>query len=756
MQNAWAFSKVFWPEFGRSSLLKMLAIGVFLAIPFGGSGAGVLPRPDRQWLVRLQQAQEKIADGRVAEASPLAEQILTSGQWGYVPMETDGGLHLPLERAVALLLESLPPEAQATWEAWCAAKAAHRLDEALQQRDREGLRRVVQQYPATRFAAEAALVLAADALDRCQWPEAIRWTERVLRTAASTPTMKQQALLLAGTAHLRRGQAEQARQCFGQLLALGPAGVLQIGGQTLPSGLSAEGFLERVRTSVEGPAKPSVKKPSEELARGWPIFRGDPARNGSASWIGQVGQLRWRLDMEGMEEFAARGVDAPGTLRFFIPGQLPVGHPLLVDDLALVRLPTRLVAVDLWTGKQKWEYPPGGDTAIQQTQGQRILPSGVMVRVQSPQAQLCRQRIFEDAPYGQVVVHGNRLFLLDDLGVPGATLLPILPVAVAPGAARPSAPPQQNRLIALDLRKEGKVLWSVGGASGEDEPALAGAFFLGPPLPVDGILYLLAEQAEQIRLVALAETTGQLLWTLPIAVPERPILQDPLRRLAGAMPSYADGVLVCPTSAGAVVGVDPWSRSVLWAYETPLAESSLGNRRIMLLRALGVVQTPQQGPEHFSLDSTATILGSYVLVAPVESDRLFCFELQTGRLLWQRQMEDFRYAAGGNEEVVLTVGEKTISGWRLRSGKPAWEELNLPLPEGFTTAGRGFRLGSRYWLPIVKGKESAMLVIDIPTGRFIERLPVPTKTRIGNASAAGQTLLFFSPEGVEAFGPEKP
>jgi outer membrane protein assembly factor BamB len=782
MPNAWVFQRVFRPELEWTGFLRMLAVGCILAIPWGSSWAGSLPRPDRQWLVRLQQVRQQIAEGRVAEAAPVLEQILTSGRWGYVPMEE--GLHLPLEQAASLLIESLPPEALATWEAWCAGKAARQLVEVLVQRDAEALRRVVREYPGTRFAAEAALTLAADAFDRRQWQEAIQWAERVVSMAAASTAIKQQALLLAGSAHLRRGQEAQARQCFGRLLALGPAGGLRIGGQPVPAaGGPAETTVDRLvellrplpeqqpPPAPNQPLLPSVpnqplppdldrpqtaaQEPSGGVPTGWPMFRGDACRNASADWTGSIGQRRWRLDMEGVEEFSGTAFQGVRGPRFFLPGQLPASQPILVDHLALVRLPTRLVAVDVWTGRQRWEYPPGGDPAVQQIQGQRIMPGGVVLRTQSPQAQLSRQRIFEDAPYGQVVVHASRLFLLDDLGLPAFTL-PVLPVAVAPGAARPSSPPQQNRLIALDLRKEGKILWSVGGTSGEDEPALAGAFFLGPPLPVEGRLYVLLEQAGVIRLVALDENTGQLVWSLPIAAPERPIGEDSLRRLAGAMPSYADGVLVCPTSAGAVVAVDPWTRSVLWAYEIPLAESYLGNRRIQLLRALGAIQSPQQDQEHFSMDSTATLADGYVLVAPVESDHLFCMELQTGRLCWQRKLEDFRFVAAVAEEVVLAVGSQCLSGWRLHTGKPAWEEWSVPLPEGFATAGRGFRQGRRYWLPIVKGEESAILIVDIPTGRLEERLTLPTKTRIGNLAVAGQTLLFVSSEGVEAFGPAKP
>lgn len=755
-----SLEKLFWRVFSQPAVGRAVVLGIVLAFPLHSSWAGSLPRPDRQWLVRLQQAQQKIAEGQIAEAAPLLEQILSSGQWGYVPVEEEGGLHLPLERAAARLVESLSPEAQATWEAWCAAKAAWQLEEALQHRDSESLRRLLQQYPATRFAAEAALLLAADALDRRQWREAIRWTEKLLQIPTAPTAMKQQALLLAGAAYLAQGQAQQARECFSQLLELNPL-AFRIGQQLVPRNASPEQLLEMLRRWMGMPEQTPQKNLSAGVGPHWPIFRGDPARNASVCWNGQVDKLRWRLELEGREELFNPASDRPKNLRF-LPGrlpidQLPVVHPVVVEDLALVRLPTRLIAVDLWTGRQRWEYPWGGDPSFQQGQAQRVLSNGMVVRIPSAQTFLYHQRLFQDAPYGHITADGNRVFLIDDLSLPGTMGWPILPVAVAPAGAWASSLPQQNRLIALDLRKEGKVLWSVGGRSGEDEPALAGAFFLGPPLPLDGVLYILAEQAEQIRLLALRETTGELLWGLEIAVPERTILQDPVRRLAGATPSYADGVLVCPTSAGAVVAVDPWTRSVLWAYETPLADSSLAARRILLLRAIGAVMpSGQQAEEHLSIDSTATLAGPYVLVAPVESDQMFCFQRQTGRLCWQRQIEGFRYVAAVTEGVVLTVGLKTLSGWQLHTGKPAWEELNVPLPEGFRTAGWGFRQGRRYYLPICAKEKSELLVIDIPTGRFERRLALPTKTPIGNLTPAANTLISFSAEAVEAFGPESP
>ena len=119
-----------------------------------------------------------------------------------------------------------------------------------------------------------------------------------------------------------------------------------------------------------------------------------------------------------------------------------------------------------------------------------------------------------------------------------------------------------NRLVVLDLRTQGKLLWAVGrGRDGYpgDEPRLAEAFFLGPPLPLSGQLYVLAENKGEVRLAVLDAKTGSLLWSQQLAhfeANQQTVAANGLRRLGAATPSFADGVLVCPISAGAVVGVD--------------------------------------------------------------------------------------------------------------------------------------------------------------------------------------------------------
>lgn len=746
------------------------AVGILLWIlaTWESTWAGVLPRPSREVLLRFQQVQETIAQGRIAEAIPILEKILCGTEDGYVSIEALGGVHLPIKRAAALLVESLTPEGQATFEAWCAGKAARRLDEALAHRDRDALARIVWEYPTTSFAAESALVLAADAWDRKQFAESLRWAQKVLETPACPKNLKPQALLVLAADELLTGRADQAQQTLQQLASLVPASTLQLGSAAglSPSlrermmDLMAEAALAAGKETVPSVGKeavPSVatgrafaaEKGGELPSGSWPMFRGNPARNASTHWTGLVGDIRWHLEMESLEAFRTAG---PGPtphargVRFFPPGIFPAAHPVVVGSFCLVRLPTRLVALDLASGRQVWEYPWGGE--LSSSQSPAFGPAGpIFIGGLSPQGST--QRLFEDAPYGQIVVSGDRLYLVDGLGPASSVPFPVIRGGGNPGGSSP-VPPASNRLVALDLRKEGKVLWSVGSSSGEDEPALRDTFFLGPPLPIQGRLYVLAEQGVEIRLMALAETTGQLLWSLPIAVPERNILSDPARRLAGAMASYADGVLVCPSSAGAIVAVDPWTRNILWAYEVPLSESSPHSVRAQLLRALGGVRIPQENLQnlHCSCDSTVALANGYGVVAPVESDQLLCLELQSGRLCWQRQLEDFRYVAAIVEEVVCVVGSRSVSGWNLRNGKPAWDELALPLPEKAQTAGWGFRVGRSYYLPI---SGSALLQIDLLTGRIEHCYSLPKQP--GNVIGVGSMLISLSSEGVDAFGP---
>src|SRR5262249_23255134 len=121
-----------------------------------------------------------------------------------------------------------------------------------------------------------------------------------------------------------------------------------------------------------------------------------------------------------------------------------------------------------------------------------------------------------------------------------------------------------NRLLAVGL-ESGKRVWQAGGR-GEKAGELADAFFLGAPLPLGGKLYTPLEVHSELKLVCLNASDGKISWTQKLASVRDPITRDVGRRLQSVNLAFGDGILVCPTNSGAVLGVDLLTHSLIWAH----------------------------------------------------------------------------------------------------------------------------------------------------------------------------------------------
>ena len=306
--------------------------------------------------------------------------------------------------------------------------------------------------------------------------------------------------------------------------------------------------------------------PTGEEATEWVLFRGNAARNAESRGGFPLLTARWRVraanhpsDEEMIRQqrdmFRDQGIPAiPTCSRWPWPTSCSCGHP------------------GGWWPSTWIRANASGISRGSRTRTKtrcRTISSAPISRLPDPYAMELNQRVWDDAPYGQMSSDGQQVFLLwrlaSDLQQMSTRVLPF-------GRQSPEGSVETNKLVALDLRPQGKLRWIVGDEDGTDEPKLAGAFFLGPPLPLMGQLYVLAEINSEIRLVVLDAATGQLQWAQQLAhVDQREIATDPTRRAAGASPSFSDGILVCPTSAGAVVAVDISTRSLLWGYQYPHA-----------------------------------------------------------------------------------------------------------------------------------------------------------------------------------------
>jgi outer membrane protein assembly factor BamB len=700
---------------------------------------GLLPRIPREVQQRLAQARQAIEQQRYSDAAAELQVVLgAETDDGFVAGAEGEATQRTARREAWRLLDSMPPAGRQSYETQFGPQARAMLQEAIGRSDRAALARISDTYFHTAAGRQATMLLAGDRLDRSRPLEAIGWLRRIGQSPPAAEACEPDCSLMLAACWVLAGNADQARDVLDSLHRRYPAARFRIGNREFTASDQSDETLRWLVKLCNG------QRAAQRVAGDqWPLFRGDTARNAQSAFDGKIGELLWAVrTVEGSADKALLRTARKTALGEGVP-LLPAAHPLVVGDTVLVRKPWQLVAVEGKSGRQVWEFPwkkPAND------RGQ--LPSGSAL-VETDRAAVIQQRVFEDAAYGQLSSDGCRVFLLDKLGSRTASSLVVGQIVVAARAAEPLRP---NRLVALDLKREGAVAWVVGGPSGEDEPKLAYAFFLGAPLPDRQWVYVLAEIKGEILLCALHGTTGRLEWSRAIACPGDAISQEPVRRLVGASPSLADGVLVCPTSAGAVVAIDAATRSLLWGYQYPRAE------RFKQPVALQPINLGNWSPAKHQresevrdcwIDSCTIVANGRVVLAPVDSDLLYCLDAFTGEELWSCRRGENLFVACLHEDKIVLVGNNEVMALRLADRKPAWK-TPISLPSGAMPSGRGLYCGSRYCLPTTARQ---LVRIDLDEGR-IESV-AETKEILGNLVGLPDRLISQTAESVQQFGAEQ-
>src|SRR5262249_5505415 len=179
----------------------------------------------------------------------------------------------------------------------------------------------------------------------------------------------------------------------------------------------------------------------------------------------------------------------------------------------------------------------------------------------------------------------------------------------------------------------------------DDRFALTDTYFRSAPLPLGDVLWVLIERRQALYLAQLEPKTGKLRGEpLKLCEYRDRMPQSIHRRIHAAHLAVADGVFVCPTGDGMLLGVDPAGAAILWAhrYEVMLAPEVLVRPgmppgMVMLPDGRWVQTVPQRlGWEN----SPPQIHEDRVLFAPAEGGEFFCLSLRDGSLLWKQTKRD--------------------------------------------------------------------------------------------------------------------
>src|SRR5439155_5177248 len=303
---------------------------------------------------------------------------------------------------------------------------------------------------------------------------------------------------------------------------------LQIGDDTVS--------LTQLQKEVDG------SKPGELVGtRSWALFRGDTRRLNVGSGSAPFLENKWHRSMldltpeEGTTLHASTRsrIDQALQLQSRRPEpMLPAFLPIATAGKLIYRTYSGIHAVDMRTGMPEWVSSTLAslDGLCKDVNKKQDLENWFLMYQQSSNQSI----LFENSVVGTLSTDNTRVYAVDDLGIPphpnamqggpwgwnggGVQISPAM-----------SDLANSSRLVAVDL-ETGKIVWEHGDPK-RDETDLGGSYFLGPPLPLAGKLYVLTEKNTEMRLVCLDPPSGKPLWSQMLATVKDKLLTDVSRRV---------------------------------------------------------------------------------------------------------------------------------------------------------------------------------------------------------------------------------
>ena len=682
---------------------------------------GVTLPTDRRTKTEISSAQDLIRDGEWTKAATVLQSLLDRKEDLFLEVQRKGrdgqetSAWTSVRAEANRLLGTMPADGLQIYELRFGNRAKALLNDAKAASNTQLIAEVALKYLHTEAGAEATNILGTYYLDRGSYVMAALCFERLLgrQDAAKLSPL---SLFKAALAFQRAGDKNNAERAWTRLSdAASRDGGLRIGDQLVN--------LDQARAEMDR----SVFVPVTTNVSDWPLLRGSPSRsaqgNGNAPYLDDA-KVTIELATGDTQDALKNAVETQLNLRKpVIPGSTPLAMTVQVEgspkSIILFRSYDALCAYDVRTGERFWESmergilgtlgelfrDPAKKAQIMQSQG---MPQGAWL--QAYQAGGYQNILYENTTLGTLSADDRLVYTIDDLAIPPPQQIQMWGWGQQPNFGPLTDLVNGNKLLAYEL-DTGKLQWYAGGH--EDKNDLADSFFLGVPLPIGGKLYVLNERKSEIRLLCLDPLKkGAVLWSQTLANTRNGgLAQDITRRVEAANLAYSDGILVCPTNAGAVLGVDLLSRTLVWAHSYRQGQAPAENEMFRRGVPWGVQMRQPTSPEWHACVPIIKD-GKVVFTAP-DGDSVQCLNLRDGSLLWSARRRNDVYVGGVYGDKVLLVGNPNCRALALANGKQLWELSNVGTPSGVGVAGK-----DSYYLPLRSGqnKEPEVCAVDIERG----------------------------------------
>lgn len=750
---------------------------------------------DREARRLIQAAQDYIKKKEWRVAAECLQSLLESREDSF--LEIDGATEQgkPEKRRISVRSEAnrmigdLPPDGLEFYQVQYGQAAGERLKDAIEKSDPALLAEVASRFLHTTAGAEAVSLLATYHLDRGSYLMAALCYEKLL-SRPDAEKLSGKTLLKAALAFQRSGDSVSAEKTWKRVADKAARGDIVLGGQ--------KATVERLRAEFERP----VIGMGQSTPRDAYVFRGNAARSDTGIGGAAFLEPRWSASMLPLDDSKIdtpkEDLDATSWIRLNLEAAikslenrpvLPTFFPVATNGKLLYRTYDGVYCVSLRdvdapdgkikAGELLWNSRTHGGlhrmardtnrkTTLEQWYTTYRNPATGPVGV-----------FFENAVVGTLSHDTQRVYFVDDLAVPPHQyLFNSMNVVGAPNTSfRPfDDEVKGSQLTAIDI-ETGKLAWMVPPRDREkDKPPAATASelsdtcFLGPPLPLGGKLYVLVEKNTELRVVCLdpvrldAQGLPEIVWIQSLGMANVRLLQDSQRRLQAAHLSYGDGILVCPTNAGVVIGVDLLSHSLVWAYSyrdstQPMPDEVMPGMIIRGRIRGGPVAPMGAAPAQERWRTSAPVVhNGKVIFTAHDAGHVHCVNLRDGRMVWTvKREDDDLFLAGVFGQRVVIVGKNNIravnldEGPRATWGKAAWKVATGGLP-----SGQGVASDDVYYLPLQKTGEGpqagpGIFAVNVSTGRKLSAAAKRNQELPGNILFADGEIISQTALNISAY-----
>lgn len=616
----------------------------------------------------LSRAQEHLKRQELLPALDIMQKVLDgpsdSFQWT--------NSLTSVRRLVREMFENMTPDGLRLYEETHGAQAQQLLKQAIADNDRALTDEVARRFFATRAGLAAFDIKASRVLDQGDVQLANSIWRDLISSNIHGSRCGQSIVLKAVTTSMMLGRDQEAKRL-------------------LEDAATRMGLPARAIAEIEAATGDVQRSISTRQVVDWTMPFGDASHSASAKGSAPYLNPAWRIPLSGDTPFAPIATWEADVGGSELDAIAVANLPLVVNGQVIFRDFTGIASCDPDTGKTLWKYsaamslPALWDAFETKMVGQT--PESLVQITYSGNSVL-----------GMISSDGERVFAVEFTGVENQ-------FETTPAIRSADPIVVSNRLVALRIPSPGDANaptiqvqrdWVAGATSGTYETGIVGGdvlkdqLFLGPPLPIDGSLYVMTESDRILSLAKLNAATGEVAWIQRVGLVEQPLYSatERKRQIGCYLPTYANGLVICPTHAGVLIAVDALHGTTQWVYY--YAESQVFRGNFSTRNLADENRNPGfADPPH--------VVGNRLYYLPRLSSRLHCVDLETGQEVWARPRNEAVYIAVADEQQLLLISESSASCVDAVSGEPKWtKRLDIP-------AGRGVLLGDEYVVPLKSG-----------------------------------------------------